>query len=505
MKSKAARGGAATVVSEVLRGVGRLASTMVLARLLTPADFGLVAIVTGYVALLESISEGGLSAAAIRERTLSSQQSSNLFWCNAVLCVAIAGLAIAGGPLLAAFVGQPEVTRYIPLAAFAMVMRGLGAQQRVILQRELRFGSLARAEAVGIAIYAGVSIALAVAGLGVWSIFLANTATSVAMTAIRWNVAGWTPGRFRGGHGTRRLVRRGTGLLIASTVSSLRSSADSVILARFAGPADVGQYSKAYGLLMMPLSRMLRPMNRLAVPILVQIWNEPDRFRKAYHRLVSFLGLVTTPVTAFLFVGAEEVVLIMLGEQFIPAVPIFRVLALASLGMSTAAAANWVQQASGKVKRQIGLTVWTSALIVVANVIGAWLGGAMGMAIGWVIALQIARHPASWYSLRGSAVRYRDHLSATVPGTVVALIGAGAMYLVRSLLEIPGGPVAILAVTWSTGLAAMAGTALAWPRLRRDMHSVIDMVRAARRSPPVARGLDAEATAVPGGPDGNVA
>lgn len=497
LKTKAARGGIATIASEVLRGAGRVASTVVLARLLTPDDFGVVAVVAGYLAVLEGLSEGGLSSVALRERTLSAQQSSNLFWCNVILSFTMAGVAIAGAPLLAAFVGEPDVVRYIPVASVALVLRGLGAQQRVILQRELQFGSLARAEAVGIGVNAAVSIGLAVAGFGVWSIFVANVTTSGTMTALRWSISGWRPGRFARGHGTRRLLRRGSGLLVASTISSVRTSADGVILARFTSAADVGLYSKAYGLLMLPMTRLLRPMNRLALPILVQLWDDPDRFRKAYSRLVSFLELVTTPVTAFLFMGAEEIVLIMLGEQFAPSAPIFRVLALASLGMATASSANWVQQASGRIRRQIGLTAWTSVVVISANVLGAWMGGAMGMAIGWVVALQVSRLPTSYFALRGSPIPFRSFLAATVPGTVVSLVGVAGMCIPRYLIEIDGGPVARLAVIWSVGLSTMAATALAWPRLRHDIHAVIDMVRAARRTPKPGRKADAAAQAPP--------
>lgn len=470
------------MVSELLRGAARVASTAVLARLLTPDDFGVVAIVTGFVGVLQGISDAGLSGAAIREKSLSGQQSSNLFWCNVVSSLAAAILAIAAAPLLASFVNEPDVVRYVPVATLAVIFRGLGAQQRVILQRELNFGSIARAEAIAITANAAIAIAMAASGFGVWSIFVANVASVALGTGIRWQVSGWRPGAFRKGHGTRRLLWRGGGLLAATTISSVRTSADSVILGRFAEARDVGLYSKAYGLLMLPMSKMLAPMNRVALPVLVQLWDEPERFRKAYFRLVAFLGLMTTPVTAFLFIGAEEVVLIMLGEQFKDSVPLFRVLALASLGMSTAASASWVQQASGQVARQVWLTAGSTSLVVVANVIGAWLGGSMGMAISWVVGLQLARHPTVYLALKGSPIPYRGFLAAALPGTVVAILGAAAMCIPKYLLPVPGGPIARLGVVWSVGLAVMAVTALAWPRLRQDMHAVIDMVRAVRRS-----------------------
>jgi hypothetical protein len=131
--------------------------------------------------------------------------------------------------------------------------------------------------------------------------------------------------------------------------------------------------------------------------------------------------------------------------------------------------------------------LWTAAIVISANITGAWLGGATGMAIGWVVGLQLSRLPSCYIALQGSPIPFRTFLAATVPGTVVALVGLAAMCLPRFFLEVPGGPVARLAVMWSVGIAAMAASALAWPRLRRDIHSVLDMARAVRRSPPPDR------------------
>jgi PST family polysaccharide transporter len=479
LKRKAARAGLVTLSVEVFRTGIRIASTAVLARLLTPDDFGVVAISLGFITILQAISAAGISEAALRERELTAQQSTNLFWCNTAISLAIALLAAAGSSLLADFVNDPRVALFTPVAAIGLVFSGLGAQHRVILTRELRFGQLARMEATASLLGSGVAIVLAAMGTGPWSIVIGTLTTNIQLSIAPWIYSGWRPGRFRQGHGTKRLIRRGFGLMVASVSVSVRFSSESVILGRFAGAADVGLYSKAYGLLTLPLTQMLQPMSRVAVPILVQIWHDPERFRKSYFRLVSVLGLLSTPAVAFLFFGAEDVVRIVLGEQFLPSVPIFRILAISSIGMATAASSIWVQQASGKVKRQLGLALATSSVVVVANIIGAWLGGAKGMAIGFVTAIQLMRQPTCYLGLLGSPVSYRDLLAAALPGTVVALVGSAAMAVPEFLLDLPR-PFTSLSVTWSLGLAAMAATALAWPRVRADISGMMDLMRAAR-------------------------
>lgn len=465
LKGKAARGGAAAVLSELFRMGIRIGTTAILARLLVPEDFGVVAIVMGYILILEGIANAGVSAAALRERDLTPQQSSNLFWCNAGLSLLAAGFAIATGPFLGEFVGNDRVDDLIPLASLGLVFAGLGAQQRVILDRTLQFGSMARAEAMSVTVGMAFSVLLASLGAGAISIIAGTVLSYAALTISRWRVAGWRPGRFRRGHGTRRLVRRGFGLMLVNFLQSMRASSEAVILGRFAGAAEVGYYTKAFGLLSMPVGRMLVPMTRVALPILVQLWPEPERFRKAYFRLVAFLGLTTTPLIAFLFFGAEDVVRIVLGEQFGPSVPLFRIFAIASIGMATGASTTWVQHASGRVKRQIGLAAWMAGLVVTGNLVGAWLGGATGMAIGYVIAVQVGRQPACWIALRGSPIPYRGFVAATVPGTVVALVGSAAMAVPEFLMDLPR-PIDQV-------------TALAWPRVRTDVHEVVDMVRAA--------------------------
>jgi PST family polysaccharide transporter len=498
LKRKVARGGLATVLSEGFRGLSRVVTTAVLARLLTPDDFGVVAMVAGFTALLQGIADGGLSAAAIRQRNLTPQQSTNLFWCNAATSLAVAIASVAAAPLVARFVGDDRIIQYVPLAALGLVISGLGAQQRIILTRELKFGSLVRAEIASITVGFIVALSLAALGAGPWSILSGQVATNTCLTATRWTVSGWRPGWFRPGHGTRRLLRRGFGLLLSNAFNSIRTSSDSLILGRFAGAAQVGLYSKAFGLLVLPMSRVLKPLGRVAVPVLVQLWNEPDRFRKSYFRLVAFVSLVSTPVTALMFFGAEDVIRILLGEQFLPSVDLFRILAFSSIGMATAATTGWVQQASGRVKRQLALTIWTSAVVVAANVTGAWLGGAEGMAVGFVVGLQLVRHPACSIALRGSPVRYRSFLAASTPALLVALAGSAAMYVPEYMLELPR-PFTSLAVTWSVGLVTMAAMAFAWPRVRQDIRGVLEMVRAA--GPGKGRKPAAEDDSMPEEPD----
>ena len=478
LKRKAARGGFVTIASEFFRMATRIASTAVLARLLTPDDFGVVAISIGFTSILQAISDAGMSAAALRERDLTPQQSTNLFWCNIAMSLATALLAAAAAPMLAGFVNEPQVASITTVAAIGLVFSGLGAQHRVILTRELRFGSLARAEATASLIGFGVAIVLASMGAGPWSIIIGTLTTNIHLSIAPWVFSGWSPGRFRRGHGTRRLVRRGFGLLVVNLCNAARTSSESVILGRFAGAADVGLYSKAYGLLALPMTRMLNPMGRVAVPILVQIWNDPERFRKSYFRLVAVLGLISTPAVAMLFFGAQDIVRIVLGEQFLPSVPIFRILAIASIGMATAASTVWVQQASGKVKRQLGLSIATAITVIGGNVLGAWLGGARGMAVGFVTSIHLMRLPSCYLGLAGSPISFRGFLSATLPGTVVAVVASAAMAVPEFLLDLPR-PFASLSVTWSVGIAAMAATALAWPRVRTDIRGTIDMVRAA--------------------------
>src|SRR5262245_51767727 len=194
LKEKTIRGGAARLVGFTVRSVVRLGALMVLARLLDPTDFGLVAMVTVITGVFEVFATGGLSAATVQSAEVSDAQISTLFWFNVAIGVLIGLLCVAAAPLVSTFYKDPRTALVLVAVAPAYVFNATVVQHLALLQRHLRYVALAAIEVGSEIISAALAIGLAVAGYGYWAIVAGVVTLPLVITIGAWTASGWIPG-----------------------------------------------------------------------------------------------------------------------------------------------------------------------------------------------------------------------------------------------------------------------------------------------------------------------
>jgi O-antigen/teichoic acid export membrane protein len=486
LRQRAVRGGAFTLVSQWSRFGLRFVGLVVLSRLLLREDFGLAAMVTAFSGFAALFADAGLTQAATRSRDLTREQASTLFWINLGVAALVAIALAACSPLIARFYdGEQRLIPITLVASVGIVIGALAAQHIAILQRELKFGWLAVAEVASQTIGTAVAIVVAAIWRTYWALVLQPIATQIVSGAICWIATGWRPGRPRIAPGTRQLLLTGSHLSGTEVFNYAQVNADVVILGRFTGPGPVGEYSRALGLLMLPLSQVLGPFTRVAVPLLSRLQDQPERFARAYYRMVALVAILTTPIIAILMLGARDIIAIVLGPNFADAGTLFQILAIAAWGMPIAATSTWVAIASGRTKRLLVRNAIKTAFYIVAFLIAVrW--GAVGIAWAYVIATHVLRYPVLFDALRHTPVSVGGMAKAAWPGTFVGVVGAIAMAVPSYVLHLPQ-PFVSLASTVTLGVAVMGLMAYLWPRARREATEALDMVRSLRgRKAPAA-------------------
>ncbi|MBL9147434.1 MAG: lipopolysaccharide biosynthesis protein [Phycisphaerae bacterium] len=479
LRNRAVRSGAYTLVSQWSRFVLRFVGLVVLSRLLVREDFGLAAMVTAFSGFAALFADAGLTQAATRSRDLTREQASTLFWINLGVATMVAIALASCSPLIAKFYDGEE--RLIPITLVAsggIILGALTAQHIALLQRELKFGWLAVAEVSSQTTGTIVAIAIAWTWRTYWALVVQPIATQLVYGAICWSATGWRPGRPRIAPGTRALLTTGSHLSGTEVLNYAQVNADVVILGRWTGPGPVGEYSRALGLLMLPLSQVLGPFTRVAVPLLSRLQDQPERFARAYYRMVALVAILTTPIIAILMLGARDIIAIVLGPNFAEAGSLFQILAIAAWGMPIAATATWVAIASGHTKRLLARNAIKTALYIVGFLIAVhW--GAVGIAWAYVIATHALRYPVLFHALHNTPVSVKGMAKAAWPGTFVGIVGAIAMAFPMYVLDLPQ-PIVSLAVTVSIGVAVMGLMVFLWPRARREAKEALDMLRSLR-------------------------
>jgi O-antigen/teichoic acid export membrane protein len=361
------------VLSRVATLVISLAGTAVLARVLTPADFGLLAMVATFTVLLNQFSDLGLSMATIQRPDISDDQVSYLFWTNVGVGLVAALLTALFAPTLAWFYGEPKLTDVTLVLATAFVVSGAGVQHRALLRRQMRFATLAWIR-VGVAVVVPVvGISAALAGWGYWSLVAMNLALAVFSTLAVWIWCGWRPGLPRSSPGMGSMLTFGWQITGSRLLGFLTRNLDNILIGKIWGDAALGFYGRAYQLLMLPVQQLINPLTSIVVPALSRLQNDEERYRNYYHRALLTLSAISMPAIVVAFVISEEIVRIILGPQWLPAVPIFRLLAPAAF-IGTFNPMGWVWVSLNQTDRQLRWSAISTPFYVLAFAIGVQWG-----------------------------------------------------------------------------------------------------------------------------------
>ncbi|MEO1008330.1 MAG: lipopolysaccharide biosynthesis protein [Planctomycetota bacterium] len=432
LNRRAARGGVVTLSGQALRLIVQIGSTMVLARLLTPGDFGLVAMGLTATSFAMVFKDAGLSIATIQRAEVSHEQISNLFWANVVISAALMLVVAALSPLVAMFYQQPALIGVTTGLSLVFVFGGLAVQHKAILTRQMRFGALTGvvigSQAGGVA----VAIAMAIAGFGYWSLVGLAVGQAAVECVLVWLLCDWKPGRPQRGVGTKSMIHFGSFLTAFNVLNYATRNADNVMLGAIWGASQLGIYSKAYALLLLPLRQINAPIASVSVPALSRLQDEPEAFRQFYQRMVRLISYATMPLVVVLAVLAEEITGVVLGPGWEESAVVFRVLAFFGVVQSVSVTTGWVLTSLGNSRRMFEWNVIGTPTIVIAFALGLPYG-AYGVALAATIAALVLSVPQIFYAFRGTPASMADIVRASGPPLILAMAIFGTGETARRL------------------------------------------------------------------------
>jgi PST family polysaccharide transporter len=475
---RSARGGVVTVGAQVTKLMLQLGATALLARLLTPADFGvfaMVAVFTGFIARFRDL---GLSAATVQRAEVDHSHASTLFWVNVAGGVTLMILGIAIAPLVASFYGMQALTAITIALSVTFLFAGISAQHIALLRRQMRFKALACVDVGSMACGITAAILIALYGGSYWALVGQAVVHAVAELALCTLLSGWRPGRWRMSQDVREMLRFGGTLTAAGIVNYFSRNFDNLVIGRFAGAAQLGVYSKAYALLLMPVQQINGPIAAVAIPAMARLQDQPAEYRRYYLKVIQIIAYVSMPLAVLLGVLAEEVVLILLGPQWHEAARIFQILALFVVVQNVSVTTGWVMQSLGRAKRLLKWQAIHALVFVIACFIGVrW--GAVGVAMVTTIQGLLAMLPAMWVAYNGSPVTLRDVMRTIAKPVLIAAVLFVVTWSVHSLVQ--AQPVSLRVGAVLTAAACVAAIVLlAVSAVRRDLHSMLVVFRNAQ-------------------------
>jgi PST family polysaccharide transporter len=472
----AARGTGSTLLTQAVRAVLQFASVVVIARLLAPEDFGLIAMVAAVIGVADLVRDFGLSTAAIQASTLSQDERTNLFWANLGLGLLCSLLSVAAAPLIVAVFDEPRLGPIVLALSCVFVLSGANTQYQADLTRSLRLGTLGISDIAAQSAGIVVAVTSALLGAEYWALVAQQLTVAVVSLGLNAYRAGWLPGRPRRSVSLRHFFRFGGGLLGTQAVGYLVKNVDNIALGAFAGAAPLGIYSRAYQLLMTPLNTINAPMTRVAVPVLSKVQHDDVVFARYVSRVQVVGCLVTATVFSVAAGLAEPLVAVLFGPRWSDVAPVFAVLAIGGVFRSVSQIAYWVYLARGVPGAQFRMSL-VMAPVMVGLILAGLPWGAVGVATGhsvayfvmWLVTLAHvgrAARVASW-PLFTQALRTLCLVS--VPAGVAASLGSA----------LAGPAVLQLASGVAAAAVAVGLMHLAVPSLRRDTAVLLRFARRA--------------------------
>jgi O-antigen/teichoic acid export membrane protein len=399
IKEKAIKGIVWSVIQNWGSQVVSLIVFFVLARLLAPDAFGLVALANIFLALMQTFLNQGFAQALIQTQELKPEKIDTAFWTNLGIGILLTGMSWIGADVIASLFKQPELAPILRGFSLLFFINSTSNIQQALLERNLKFKAIAIRSLVGTFVGGCVGIIMALSNFGVWSLVCQQIAQEVVGALLLWNASEWRP-KFRFSHDYfREMFSFGINILGFNFLSFLNTRADDFLIGYFLGTVALGYYAISYRILGVMTQLLISTANQVALPTFSRLQLDIDKFRQAFYAATQFTSVISFPVFLGVAALAPELVILLFGQQWIPSIPVLQILSFSGIFKSVNFFRNSLFIAMGKPS----WSVWIGLLNVVLNLIGFTLAvrwGIVAVASAYVIRGYLVFPIAQWAANR---------------------------------------------------------------------------------------------------------
>lgn len=446
--------------------------SLVLARLLTPAEFGLMAMAAVVLGLMQIASREAIAAALIQRDEIDERAMTSAFWLGVAVSCGLVGLCWAVAAPVAALYGVPEVAWVLRLLSLQLVFDALGGVHRAWMRRDLEFRGLSRIDLAGILLGGGVGVVCAIAGAGVASLVAQALVTSVVGNLAAWWCRPWRPRLDWSREATSDLLRYARHVWASGGLNHLVRSLDDAVIGATAGAASLGAYSRAYQLMLLPLRTVSASVAEVMLPALSRLQDDRPMAGRVYLRFVRVIAFLAFPVVVGLFAVSDLFVHVVLGDPWAETIVLLRILGPLGITQSVLLTVGAVYRSQGRPDLELRVGLALKGVLVLGILIGLeW--GVVGVACGYAIASLLNSYPCMWFAGRLIGVTPGDVARAVLAPLVFALAMGSVVLALRAALPVDTSEWVELAAVVAVGVVVYVGLALAWdPRAALELREL---------------------------------
>jgi PST family polysaccharide transporter len=430
--------GGASVRHNAVALIGRqvitLAFAMLLARILGPSAYGIVAQANVYIAFTGLLMDQGLAASLVSKRAIDSKTVGAASGLNLLLAIALFALTWAFADPVARFLEVPELDQVLPVLAGALILKALGAIPRMLLSRQLRFGAIAVAE-ISSALIGGIAgVIVAMTGGDYWSIVVQSVVSDFVVMLLLLIASRPPLPNLRLGL-LREVIGFSAKVFAGNVVNYSVRNVDNLLVGKYLGATQLGYYALAFRVLVIPTQMIGQTVTRVLFPAIARVQDDLPEVSRLMIKSARTIALTAFPLMALVAVSAPDLVLVVLGEAWLPAVPVLAVLAVAGARQTVASTTTSMMLGVGRSGLQLWFGLVQAAVQITSIVIGLQFGifgVAMGILIGGLLLMPVL----FIIQKRLIGTTYGEQLGAMLPAAIASALGA-VPYAALHLVEMP--------------------------------------------------------------------
>lgn len=374
-----------SVLSQGGKQVSQFVITAILARLLSPADFGLVAMATVFTGFAMIFGELGISSALIQKQDLDEDHWSSAFWLNLLVGFFLAIIFYFSAPFIALFYKKPELVSILQVLSINFILVSFTIIQQTILTKEMNFRSLMVRDILAVIVSGFLGIVLAFRGWGVWSLIVQTLTFSIVNGVLLWILSKWRPRFVFSRLAIRDIFHFSANVTGFQIINYFGRNIDQLLIGKFLGTQALGYYSLAYKLMLLPLQNISWMITRVMFPAFSLIQNDITKLRVNYLKMIKYIAVITIPLMLGLFFIAKDLVLVFYGPKWLLTVSLIQVLVFCGMVQSIGTTVGIIYQSLGRADIQFKFTLFVSVPTAVLSVLIGLRYGIVGVAIAYTL------------------------------------------------------------------------------------------------------------------------
>lgn len=403
---------------------------IVLARILVPADFGLIGMVSVVTSFIVIINRLGLTGTIVYKRDIEERHLSSIYWFSQLEGLVLFGLAILAAPYVAHFYNQPNLRLIFIYLSFGFVLSSLTSVHLSLLDRNMRFKKMILPGLLQIVVAGSITIFLATRGLGVWSLVWGSLIGTAFGVLMYWRISDWWPKLIFDLRSVGEVLGYGIKVMAQQTINYLGSNVDFFLTGKILGAASLGFYNMAFNLTTYPQRNFIQLVNRVTFPSFSKVQEDHQKLRQGYLELTKYLSLITYPFIFGLFAVAPEFIKVIYTAKWSPAIVPLQILCLGSIFSLTSSPTGSIFLAKGKAGFAAKLGLVRFLLLASAVYVGSRFG-IVGVAVGVSIFFTLFNSVFILLAIRMIELSLSELLRSIGPPILSSLIMVGAIFGLR--------------------------------------------------------------------------